>query len=86
MSDQRQLMINYKPIEPETWSVSGIGGMTLPVLGVGDVPVITQIDGEEQDFLITGILVFCTLTRKESTILYWCCYGQRHVGNRLLRQ
>ena len=56
MSDQRQLMINYKPIEPGTWSVSGIGGMTLPVLGVGDVPVITQIDGEEQDFLITGVL------------------------------
>ena len=46
MSDQRQLMINYKPIEPGTWSVSGIGGMTLPVLGVGDVPVITQIDGD----------------------------------------
>ena len=56
MSDQRQLMINYKPIEPGTWSVSGIGGMTLPVLGVGDVPVITQINGEEQDFLITGVL------------------------------
>ena len=26
------------------------------VLGVGDVPVITQIDGKEQDFLISGVL------------------------------
>jgi hypothetical protein len=50
MSDQSQPLIDSKAIEPGTWSVPVIGGITLPVHGIGEVPVITQIDDKELSY------------------------------------
>lgn len=37
MTDKRDLLINFVPVGPEQWNVSGIGGTSLPVIGQGDV-------------------------------------------------
>lgn len=37
MSDQRSILINFEPIEPGTWTVTGIGNTKLFALGKGDV-------------------------------------------------
>lgn len=37
MTDQRDLLLNFVPVGPEQWNVSGIGGTSLPVIGQGDV-------------------------------------------------
>lgn len=42
--DQRSLMMNYKPIPPGSWMVSGIGGSSLPVHGKGDILIVTEVN------------------------------------------
>ncbi len=56
MTDQPQMIGDYEAIKPGIWSVSGIGGTNLPVLGKGSVTVIAEIDGREHDFVIGDVL------------------------------
>ena len=43
MTDQLSLLMDYQPVEPGTWMVTGIGGTSLPVYGQGNVTVITEV-------------------------------------------
>ena len=61
MTDQRDLLINFVPVGPEQWNVSGIGGTSLPVIGKGDVIISSIVDGK----LLEGIL-----TEKFSLLCY----------------
>ena len=42
-TDQRQIIENFKPITIGSWTVSGIGGMSLEVHGRGDVHIIAEV-------------------------------------------
>lgn len=45
MTDQRVMLVNFKAIEPGTWTVSGIGDNRLTVLGQGDVEFSSLAEG-----------------------------------------
>ena len=51
-TDQRQIIENFQPITTGSWTMSGIGGMSLEVHGRGDLHIIAEIYP-----LITRILV-----------------------------
>lgn len=42
--DQRGLFPTLKPVEPGTWSVSGIGGTKLDVLGIGNINIAVKVN------------------------------------------
>ena len=56
MTDQPQLIVDYEAVKPGTWSVSGIGGTNLPVLGKGKVAVVADIEGQQHDLVIADVL------------------------------
>lgn len=47
MTDQRNCLINFIPVAPGQWTVSGIGGTSLPVTGQGDVEIISIVNGNK---------------------------------------
>lgn len=56
MTDQQSLMMDYKPIEPGTWMVTGIGCTSLAVHGQVNVAVITQQGHLEHEQVISPVL------------------------------
>ena len=46
MSDQRHIMSNFIAVSPGTQVVKGIGNTSLTVLGIGDVRVISCVEGQ----------------------------------------
>lgn len=53
MTDQRDLLINFVPVGSEQWNVSGIGGTSLPVIGQGDVPISSVVNGKLLEGIVT---------------------------------
>ena len=70
MTDQRDLLINFVPVGPEQWNVSGIGGTSLPVIGQGDVIISSIVDGKLLEGILTGKFFFVVL--HAYSILFLC--------------
>ncbi len=56
MSDQRQLMHNFKHIPPGSWTVSGIGDKELEATGYGDIHVRSSVDGNTLTGIVNNVL------------------------------
>lgn len=56
MTDQLTILSNFKEINPEKWSVTGIGSTKLSAHGIGDVRVISSVNGEELNGVIKEVL------------------------------
>lgn len=60
MTDQRDLLLNFVPVGPEQWNVSGIGGTSLPVIGQGDVLMSSIVlNGKLLEGIVTLKENFC---------------------------
>lgn len=57
MTDQRNILINFVPIETDRWSVSGIGGTNLAVMGQGDVIIVSNVNGKYLKGTMRGVLL-----------------------------
>ncbi len=50
------MFINFKKIESSTWTVDGIGGIKLPVVGKGDIPITIRIKGKIKQSILNDVL------------------------------
>jgi hypothetical protein len=56
MSDQQQFFDTLEMIDTETRTVSGVGGVSLPVRGRGDIRIETTVNGTTRTGLIKDVL------------------------------
>jgi hypothetical protein len=56
MSDQQQFFDTLEMIDTGTWTVSGVGGVSLPVRGRGNIRIETTVDGITRSGLIKDAL------------------------------
>ena len=56
MAQQRKAVTNYQPVTPGSWTVLGIGNKPLQVARIGDVQVLTMINGSQRSGTLQNAL------------------------------
>ena len=56
MTDQWSFFTTFKIIPPGTWKINGIGGVELQALGIGNIDVITEVDGVKLEGTFHNVL------------------------------
>jgi transposase InsO family protein len=56
ISGDRHAFINFIPLEPKTWAINGIGNSTIYARGIGDVPIVSTVNGVATQGVIKDVL------------------------------